>query len=61
MYRDYINRLREEFIGKKIEFNGYIYTVAYVDYNGIIHIDLPSKHNNTTAVYDSYEAREHLI
>ena len=60
-WKDHIKNLRAEFIGKRIEYNGKPYTVAAVDYNGIIHIDKASAHNPTTAVYDDYEARKHLI
>lgn len=61
MWRDYISRLEKEFIGKKVEFAGKTYTIAKVDYNGIIHIDRKSKWNSTTAVYYPHEARKHLV
>ena len=60
-YRDYIESLRSEFVGKRIMYEGKVYTIAMVDYNGIIHIDKPSQHNETTAVYEAYEARKALI
>lgn len=61
MYKNYIESLRAEFIGKRIEYDGKPYTVAAVDYNGIIHINKASAHNATTAVYEAHEARKHLI
>ena len=60
-YRDYIEKLRSEFVGRKVMYDGNVYTIATVDYNGIIHIDKPSQHNETTAVYDVHEARKALI
>lgn len=60
-YRDYIERLRAEFVGRHVVYEGRRYTVAMVDYNGIIHIDKPSKHNPTTAVYGEIEARRALV
>jgi len=61
MWKDYIEKLKKEWIGKKVEFNGNIYNVVDVDYNGIIHIDKSSKFNETMAVYQSFEARKHLV
>jgi hypothetical protein len=61
VYRDYIEKLRSEFVGKRIMYEGKCYTVAMVDYNGIIHIDKPTEHNKTTAVYEPCEARKALI
>lgn len=60
-YREYIERLRAEFEGKHVVYEGRRYNVAMVDYNGIIHIDKPSKHNPTTAVYSAPEARRALV
>lgn len=60
-YRNYIERLRAEFVGRHVVYEGRRYTVAKVDYNGIIHIDKPSKHNPTTAVYEEHEARRALV
>ncbi len=60
-YRDYIEALRNEFVGKHVMYEGKVYTIAMVDYNGIIHIDKPSQYNKTTAVYGPCEARKALI
>ena len=46
-YRDYIEALRSEFVGKRVMYEGKVYTIAIVDYNGIIHIDKPSQYNET--------------
>ena len=61
MYRDYIEKLRAEFVGKKVKYGGNVYSIAMVDYNGIIHINKPSQYNKTTAVYDPHEARKALV
>lgn len=60
-YRDYIATLRTEFVGRNVVYQGRQYKVAMVDYNGIIHIDKPSEHNPTTAVYGESEARRALV
>lgn len=57
---DYIKTLREDLEGCKIEYQGKIYTVAAIDYNGMVHIDKPTEHNTTTAVYGPHEARKHI-
>lgn len=61
MWSEYIKKLRTEFVDKKVMYEGKIYRIACVDYNGIVHIDKPSEHNDTTAVYDPYEARKYLV
>lgn len=60
MWRDYIERLKEEFIGKSVEWCGKTFEIVDVDYNGIIHINRASKFNATTAVYMPHEARQHM-
>ena len=60
-WRAYIEALKEEFVGKKVRYNGQIHTIEKVDYNGIIHIDLPTEYNWTSAVYEPYEARKALV
>ncbi len=60
-YKEWIKSLEAEFIGKKITYQGIVYNVAKVDYNGIIHIDKPSSYNTTTAVYEPHEARKMLV
>ena len=61
MWSDYIARMKAEFVGKKVEWCGKIYNIVDVDINGIIHIDRETKWNKTTAVYESYEARKHIV
>ena len=60
-YKQYIESLQTEFVGKKVMYDGKPYTIAMVDYNGIIHIDKPTEYNKTTAVYEPHEARHALI
>lgn len=60
-YKDYIDKLRSEFAGRSVVYEWKVYAVAMVDYNGVIHIDKPSQYNETTAVYDVYEARKALV
>lgn len=60
-WRDYIERLKKEYIGRMVWFEGQKYLIVKVDYNGIIHINKPSGRNLTTAVYMPHEARERLV
>lgn len=60
-WKEYINKWNKELAGKKVRYNDDIYTIAMVDMNGIVHIDKPSIHNKTTAVYGIYEAQKALI
>lgn len=60
-WKDYIESLKVELGGKKVMYDGKPYTIALVDYNGIVHIDKPSAYNKTTAVYNPYEARKNLV
>lgn len=61
MWSDYIKKLEVEWIGKRVDFAGKIYTIVKVDYNGILHIDKKTKWNDTCAVYEPHEARKHLV
>lgn len=49
-YRDWIEKLRAEWTGRKVLFEGSIYTVVDVDYNGGLLIDKPARFTETTAV-----------
>lgn len=60
-WKEYIDDSKNALEGKKIEYHGDIYTVAAVDYNGMVHIDKPSEHNETTAVYSIHEARKRIL
>lgn len=44
-YKEYIEKLKAEWIGKKVMYDGKVYTISHVDYNGVLHIDKPSEHN----------------
>ena len=57
----WVRTLENEFVGKKVQYEGKIYTIVKVDYNGLIHIDKPSRYNTTTAVYEPHEARKNLV
>ena len=49
-WKEYINTLKNEWIGKIVEYEGKKYNVADVDYNGILLIDKKALHTDTTAV-----------
>ena len=61
MWRDYIEKLKAEYIGKQVIYDGNVYNIVAVDYNGIIHIDKPAKFTETTAVYTEAEAKKNLL
>ena len=61
MYSDYIAKLKAEWIGKKVMYDGKVYTICHVDYNGVLHIDKPSEHNETTAAFLPYQAAQALV
>lgn len=61
MYSDYIAKLRKIWIGKKVMYGGKVYTICDVDYNGILHIDRPTEHNETTAAFLPYQAAQALV
>ena len=49
-YKEYINELKNEWIGKIVEYEGKKYNVVDVDYNAMLLIDKRAKHTDTTAV-----------
>lgn len=55
MWKDYIQKLKEKYIGKIVPYKNAFYNIVDVDYNGIIHIDKPTEYNNTSAVFFPYE------
>ena len=59
-WKDHIESLKKEFIGKQVYYCNEKFTIVNVDYNGLIHINKPSKFNQTTAVYSETEARRNL-
>lgn len=58
MWSDYIKKLKDEWIGKRVMFEDKAYTVVDVDINGILHIDRPTEHNKTTAAFVPHEVKE---
>ena len=58
MWSDYIKKLKDEWIGKRVMFEDKAYTVVDVDINGILHIDRPTEHNKTTAAFEPHEVKE---
>lgn len=49
-YREYIEKLKSEWIGRKVTFEGKRYNVVGVDYNGMLLIDRKARYTETTAV-----------
>lgn len=49
-WKEYINTLKSEWIGKTVEYEGHKYNVVDVDYNGILLIDKKARYTDTTAV-----------
>ena len=55
-WKEYIENLKTEFLGKQVTYRDKIHTITNVDYNGVIYIGTPG-----TAVYMPHEARKALI
>lgn len=49
-YKEYIEELKEKYVGKPVVYEGKSYTVVDVDYNGGLLIDKPAEHTATTAI-----------
>lgn len=49
-YKDYINELKNKWIGKIVEYEGNKYNVVDVDYNGMLLIDKKAVYTETTAI-----------
>lgn len=49
-YREWIENRKKEWIGKRVKFDGGIYNVVDVDYNGFLLIDKRARYTDTTAV-----------
>lgn len=60
-WKEHVERMKRDWIGKKVMYRGKVHTIVDVDCNGILHIDLPSEHNMTTAAFDEIDVKEALI
>ena len=49
-YREWIESRKNEWIGKRVKFEGEIYNIVDVDYNGFLLIDRKARYTETTAV-----------
>ena len=49
-YQEYLRSQYAKYIGAQVRYNGLLYKVIDVDYNGFLLIDIPSDHAETTAV-----------
>lgn len=49
-YKQHIENLKNKYVGKNYQYEGKIYKIVDVDYNGAILIDKKSEFNDTTAV-----------
>lgn len=56
-YSEYIAEMKTLWVGARVEFEGTIYTVVDVDYNGSLMIDKPARFTETTAVSTSMVKR----
>lgn len=50
MWKEFIEKERKTYIGRKVKYEDKIYTVVDVDYNGVILIDKQAKFTPTTAI-----------
>ena len=49
-WKDYIERRKKKYIGRKVLFDNNIYTIVDVDYNGAFLRDKSARFTDTTAV-----------
>ena len=49
-YQEYLRSMYAKYIGAQVRYNGRLYKVIDVDYNGMLLIDIQSDHAETTAV-----------
>lgn len=49
-YRDYITWMKNNWVGAKVVYDGGVYEVMDVDYNGYLLINKPTAFTDTTAV-----------
>lgn len=49
-WREYINGLKDEWIGKIVVYENEKYNVVDVDYNGMLLIDKKAEYTDTTAI-----------
>lgn len=49
-YQEYLRSMYAKYIGAQVRYNGRLHKVIDVDYNGMLLIDIPSDHAETTAV-----------
>ena len=49
-WKEYIERLKNRWIGKTVIYQNQKYNVVGVDYNGLLLIDKKARHTDTTAV-----------
>lgn len=49
-WKEYIENLKKQWIGKKVSYMGSTYNVVDIDYNSMLLIDKKASHTDTTAV-----------
>ena len=49
-WKEYISKLKKEYVGKIVEYENSKYNVVDVDYNGVLLIDKKATYTDTTAV-----------
>lgn len=49
-WREFIEKERKKYIGRKVKYEDKIYTVVDVDYNGVILIDKQAEFTTETAI-----------
>lgn len=49
-YKDYIAKMKQTWVGRKVSYDGKEYTVMDVDYNGMLLINKHARFTDTTAI-----------
>ena len=53
-YKQYIQEMKAKWTGKKVSYQGDIFTVVDVDYNGGLLLNKKTKYTDTTAVDEAH-------
>jgi len=53
-YREWIESRKNEWIGKRVKFEGEIYNIVDVDYNGFLLIDKKAQYTHNSSFSTSY-------
>lgn len=61
-WAEHVESLAKKYVGVAVRYDGKIYKIVKMDFNGVMHINKSSEHNKTTAVFaNELEAEKAMI